>query len=368
MLFTLLFYIFVFVLIIQSIYYIFIFGKFSFLPHKKTNLNRDPISVIICARNEAVNLHANLKSILTQKHSDFEVILVNDASTDESLKVLHSFKAQFQNLKIIDIAVTSNYSGNKKAALAKGIAAASNEKLLFTDADCKPASPHWITEMTSQFSKEKDIVLGYGGYKKIKHSFLNKLIRFETLLTAIQYFSYANIGIPYMGVGRNLAYKKEVFMNANGFENHAHITSGDDDLLINQIATKKNTAISIENNSFTISEPKKSFSEWFHQKRRHVTTANYYNYTHQLLLGLFYTSQFLFWFLAIILLFFSFKWLIVTILLIIRLIIQYTILGKAAKKLNENDLTVALPVLDFFMVAVQMGIFISNLISKPKKW
>ena len=138
--------------------------------------------------------------------------------------------------------------------------------------------------------------------------------------------------------------------------------------MINEIATKNNTAICFSADSFTISVPKQTLTTWFHQKRRHVTTADYYQPLHQLLLGLFYLSQFLFWFLAIILMTFSFKWLIVTILLIIRLIIQYTILGKAAKKLNERDLIFMFPVFDFLLVIFQLGVFTSNLISKPKKW
>ena len=222
--------------------------------------------------------------------------------------------------------------------------------------------------MTSHFSNDKIIVLGYGAYKKIKNSFLNKIIRFETLLTAIQYFSYAHVGLPYMGVGRNLAYTKDAFFKVNGFTNHSHIRSGDDDLLINEIATKNNTATCLSHQSFTISEPKRTFTKWFHQKRRHVTTASNYKPIHQMLLGLFYLSQFLFWSLAIILLAFSFNWLIVTILLAIRLIIQYIILGKVAEKLNEKDLFLLFPVLDFTIVLLQFGVYTSNLISKPKSW
>ena len=188
------------------------------------------------------------------------------------------------------------------------------------------------------------------------------------MLTAIQYFSYTRIGIPYLGVGRNLAYTKDAFSKANGFTNHAQIRSGDDDLLINQIATKNNTANCYSQNSFTISIPKRTFLSWFHQKGRHITTARNYKPIHQILLGLFYLSQFLFWSLAIILLAFSFNWLIVTILLTIRLIVQYIILGKAAEKLSEKDLFLLFPVLDFTIVMLQLGVYTSNLISKPTSW
>lgn len=368
MLFSLLFYIFFVIVIIQLFYYIFLFGKFSFYKPNKTANKNVPVSVIICARNEADNLKSNLESVLKQNYVNFEVIAVNDASTDASLTILRSFEKQYRNLKIVEIKPTSTYSGNKKNAISKGIESASYNNLLFTDADCLPTSSNWIYEMTSHFSNDKIIVLGYGAYKKIKNSFLNKIVRFETLLTAIQYFSYAHIGLPYMGVGRNLAYTKDAFLKANGFTNHLHIRSGDDDLLINEIATKNNTALCLSQQSFTISEPKRTFTKWLHQKRRHVTTANHYKVIHQLLLGLFYISQFLFWALAIILLAFSFNWLIVTILLTIRLIIQYIILGKAAEKLDEKDLFLLFPVLDLMLVIFQLGVFTSSLIIKPRSW
>ena len=149
--------------------------------------------------------------------------------------------------------------GNKKYALTLGIKAAKKEYLLFTDADCYPTSKDWITAMSSQFTKQKTIVLGYGGYEKIANSFLNKIIRYETLLTATQYFSWAKMGKPYMGVGRNLAYKKEEFFNVNGFIDHIQIRSGDDDLFINQAADSDNTTIAYSPESFTYSASKNHF-------------------------------------------------------------------------------------------------------------
>jgi len=368
MLFDVFFYVFVFSVIIQLLYYIFLFGKFSFTKLEKTVPTTIPVSVIICVKNEAENLSIHLESVLTQDHSNFEVIVVNDASTDNTLSILNTFKKNYYNLKIVDIKPTTNYSGNKKNAVTKGIETATNNYLLFTDADCKSVSKNWITEMTSHFIEDKAIILGYGAYQKIKYSLLNKLIRYETLLTAIQYFSYAKADIPYMGVGRNLAYTKDVFNKANGFSNHTHIRSGDDDLLINQVANKKNTTICFSKKSFTLSKPKKTLNTWFKQKRRHLTTANNYKPIHQFLLGVFYLSQFLFWLLAIILLAFSFKWQLVTILLIIRLTTQYIILGNSARKLCEKDLIIFFPMLDLILVTVQFGVYLSNLVSKPTSW
>src|SRR5690606_28466257 len=220
----------------------------------------------------------------------------------------------------------------KKYALTLGIKAAKHTHLLFTDADCKPLSKYWISEMSACFSDNKSIVLGYGSYSKVKKSLLNKLIRFETFLTAIQYFSFAKIGMPYIGVGRNMSYTKEAFFNTNGFMSHMYIRSGDDDLFINQIATAQNTEICFSIESFTESTPKKTYKEWLIQKRRHITTANHYKTKHKLLLALFYTSNMLFWILTIVLLVTLFRWEFVIPLFFIRSISQFIVYNKASKK------------------------------------
>lgn len=364
----LLFYTFIVVVFIQVIFHIFFFGKFAFFKPKKKAQKNIAVSVIICAKNEAKNLKLFLPSIISQDYPEFEIILINDASYDDSLEIMENFARNHHNIKIVNVENIEAFWGNKKYAITLGIKASKNDFLLFTDADCKPLSKYWIKQMTSHFSNNKSIILGYGSYSKIKNSLVNKLIRFETLVTAIHYFSFAKIGIPYMGVGRNLAYRKETFFNAKGFMNHMNILSGDDDLFINQVATNNNTDICISKNSFTESVPKTSFKSWFKQKRRHISTANHYKFKHKLLLFLIYTSNFLFWILAIILLVLKFNWLIVISLFILRLIIQYVIIGLSSKKLNETDLLVALPFLDFFLMITQLTIFINNLIAKPNHW
>lgn len=358
--------------VIAQLIYFYIFSKFSFSKSHASNNQHPAISVIICARNEANNLKQHLEKVLLQKYPAFEVIVVNDASTDSTSTLLHKMQLKYAQLKVVDISSTKNYTGNKKNALTKGVDASKYEYLLFTDADCVTASEYWISEINSNFSSHKKIVLGYGAYRKIKNSFLNKLIRYETLITAVQYFSYTKIGIPYMGVGRNLAYQKELFYAVNGLESHANIKSGDDDLFINQVANKENTAICYHKNSFTISEPKTNFKDWLKQKRRHITTANHYKPIHKYALGLYYLSQLSFWLLAIILLTFSLfeqiDFLNVIVLIVIRLLLQYLIIGKAAQKLNEKDLVLWFPILDVFMVFIQFSIFIFNINNKPSTW
>jgi len=364
----LVFYLFSFVVFVQVIFYIVFFGKFAFLKHKKESKKKIPISVIVCAKNEAENLKTFLPSIISQNYPTFEIILINDASKDTTLEIMESFTRKHSNIKIVNVKNIEAFWGNKKYALTLGIKVAKYEYLLLTDADCKPVSNHWISEMSSHFNKTKTIVLGYGSYQKIKKSFLNKLIRFETLLTAIHYFSFAEIGLPYMGVGRNLAYKKSEFFNANGFMSHMKIRSGDDDLFINQIATSNNTAICFSKDSFTKSKPETTFKNWFNQKRRHVSTAKHYKLKHKVLLALLYTAQLFFWILATILFITTFKWQIVLSLFVFCICIQYFVVGFSAKKLGEADTLLLLPFLELFLIIAQLTIFINNLISKPSHW
>ncbi|MFC4723468.1 glycosyltransferase [Geojedonia litorea] len=362
-------YTFIVVVSIQIIYYLLIFGKFSFGNEKKRHLAKNiSVSVIICAKNEAKNLKRLLPLIIGQDYHSFEIVLINDGSTDKTLKVMERFKALHDNIKIVNVKNIEVFWGNKKYALTLGIKAATHDFLLFTDADCEPLSKYWIRDMSKHFTSTKSIVLGYGAYKKVKNSGLNKLIRFETLLTATQYFSYAQIGLAYMGVGRNLAYRRELFFNANGFMNHMHLKSGDDDLFVNQIATKDNTTICMTPNSFTESVPKQTFKQWILQKRRHISTAKYYKLKHKILLGVFYVSQILFYILSPLLLVVSSLWELITILILLRFISAYMSLGLASKKLKESDLIPFFPFLEVAIISVQFFIFIKNILSKPLHW
>jgi glycosyltransferase involved in cell wall biosynthesis len=342
--------------------------QFAFAKSKSASSKNISISVIVCAKNEAENLKKFLPSIINQNYEKFEIVLINDASSDDTLDVMKTFEEQHNNIKIVDVENNEAFWGNKKYALTLGIKAASHNFLLFTDADCKPVSNQWIKEMSSQFNNEKTVVIGYGAYKKKKFNLLNALIRFETIFTAIQYFSYAKIGMPYMAVGRNLAYRREEFFNANGFMSHMQIRSGDDDLFINQVANKSNTALCFSKDSFTESIPETNFKNWFNQKRRHVSTANHYKPIHKTVLGLFYISQLLFWITSIILLVLLFKWEIVVSLIAFRFVLQYISFGFSAKKLDDTKLIYTLPFLELFLIVSQFFIFISNLTSKTHHW
>ncbi|SDR95599.1 Glycosyltransferase, catalytic subunit of cellulose synthase and poly-beta-1,6-N-acetylglucosamine synthase [Formosa sp. Hel1_31_208] len=363
-----LFYVFVIFVVIQLVYYGIIFGSLAAYEPREASPKKIGVSVIICAKNEAENLKVNLPYILAQDYPTFELILINDHSSDETLELMKSFKNDNHRIKIVDVKPIEKFWGNKKYALTLGIKAATYDFLLFTDADCKPTSNRWISRMSNQFTNEKDLIIGYSPYKKTKGSLLNILIRFETFMTAVQYLSYARIGHTYMAVGRNLAYKKDLFYEARGFMNHMDIRSGDDDLFVNQVATKKNTALCISKDSFTTSLPKTTLKAWILQKRRHISTAKHYKPIHQIMLALFYVSQIGFWILGITLLILMFQWEMVVALIILRFGVQYTSLYLSSKKLEETSVITFLPILEFLLITFQFFIFIKNISSKPQHW
>ena len=365
---NIIFYFFIAIIAIQFFYYIIIFGKFAFYKSKKQTSQNFPISVIVCAKNEAENVKKFLPLLMNQDYSNFEVVLIDDASSDETLEIFEEFDKIYKNIKLVKVENNEAFWGNKKFALTMGIKAAKNEHLLFTDADCYPVSNQWITEMSSHFTNEKTIILGYGAYDKIAGSFLNKIIRFETLITATQYFSWAKKGNPYMGVGRNMAYQRSEFFEVNGFVNHMKIRSGDDDLFINQVANKENTAICYSYESFTKSKPKATFSDWITQKRRHIATANYYKKFDKLQLSVFFFSQISFVFLAIFMLITQFQLIVVLSLIGFRYVFSWTSIGFASGKLKEKDVMYFFPILEIVLMITQLYLFVINIFSKPVLW
>jgi glycosyltransferase involved in cell wall biosynthesis len=362
------FYFFIAIVIVQLTYYLGVFGKFAFSKPQNITPKRIPVSVIVCAKNHEENVKNFIPLLAEQNYPDFEIVLIDDASSDETLEIFEQFESQYPNIRLVKVKNNEAFWGNKKYALTLGIKASKKEYLLFTDADCYPTSKEWITAMTSQFTMNKTIVLGYSGYEKVERSLLNKIIRFETVLTAVQYFSWAKVGHPYMGVGRNLAYKKDEFFKVNGFIGHIQVRSGDDDLFINQAANKTNVTIAYTPESFTYSKPKQSYKEWYTQKRRHIATASYYKSFDKIQLGIFHASQLFFFLLVILLLAFQFQWIAVLALLATRYTVAWIVMGFSAGKLKENDLKIWFPIAEMVLIFTQINIFITNIFSKPVHW
>ncbi len=338
-----------------------LFSKLAFFKQKSFSNKESeiPVSIIICARNEATNLENNLHRILNQNYRSFEVIVVDDNSNDTTHNILLKYHIEYTNLCSLKVTNKPEGSG-KKFALSKGIEAAKNDVLLLTDADCIPNSLNWIRDMVQPLDNSVKIVLGYAPYFEAK-GFLNKLIRYETTLTAMQYFSFALIGQPYMGVGRNLVYSKSLYQKADGFKKHDHLVSGDDDLFINEIATSDNVGIVIKKSSFVYSAAKKSWKAFYRQKARHLTTGKHYKLKHKVILGLYSSSHFLHYLagLALIILDFSTIFAVVIIYLM-RISVVLMLCRPILKKLQDSSLLKWYPILDAFFVLYYL-IFSPNL-------
>ena len=357
---------FCFVSAVQVFYYLYFFLRLAiYKPSEKNISQTHPVSVIICARDEAANLAKNLPGALVQKYrTTHEVIVINDNSFDESKYILDEYYKTFKQLKIVELKQEARFIPGKKFPLSVGIKEAKYEVLLMTDADCVPASELWIERMQEGYRENTEIVLGYGAHHK-KHGFLNKLIRWETFNTALQYLSYAAAGLPYMGVGRNLSYKKSVFFRHKGFSSHNHVASGDDDLFINMAATKQNTEIVIDKDAFTLSEPPLTWKEWMKQKTRHYSTGRYYKGIHKFLLGLYAFTHALFYPLLIASLILV-SWKISLIIFGVRFLLQVFAFYKTMDKLNEKDLFPWFLVLDVWMF-FYYAIFSTAMFKKPRK-
>jgi len=358
---VLIFGLFVAVSLVQLFYYLFFFSRVAFhrQPVRKKS-QQHPVSVIICARDEDENLARNLPGVLVQKYSSsHEVVVVNDNSIDDSKYILQELKKTFKSLNVVELTQEAKLISGKKYPLSVGIREAKHEILLLTDADCVPASERWIEKMQDGYDDGVEIVLGYGAYHKRK-GLLNKLIRFETFHTALQFLSYALAGIPYMGVGRNLSYRKSLFLRNKGFSSINHIPSGDDDLFINKTATRSNTAVVIDPDAITRSIPKITWGSWLRQKSRHYTTAKYYKPIHKFLLGLYFVTQFSYYPLfAFSLVFYDLNYTLAAFGL--RFLIQAFTLFRAMKKMGEKDLWPWFLFLDMWM-------FLYYLIFAPALW
>lgn len=352
-------------LIIILFFYFYFFLRFSFLKIKTSSFDQ-PISIIVCAKNELENLKSNLPLILKQNYHTFEVIVVNDQSIDGTSFFLEDLAKKNKHLVVVDIDSFVTHSPGKKFALTLGIKTAKFEHLLLTDADCAPSSKSWAGRMVSNFN-HADIVLGYGSYEK-KRGLLNKIIRFDTFNVAQQYLSFALARQTYMGVGRNLAYKKSLFFKNKGFASHIHVASGDDDLFIQEISRDKKVAIEVSEHAHTISDVTQDWKDWIYQKRRHLSTAPYYRYRFKILLGIYPLSQLLFLLSLALLFICKIDVIYLVLLLVIKLVFSYLINYKIMKHLNIFDLYWAHPLYELLHLFIQGNFVLLNLIKKPKKW
>lgn len=326
--------------IIQLFYFIVIYSRVAFTkkhPFTPDTAGYPPISVVICAKNEEENLSNFLPSVLEQDYPEYEVIVVNDCSDDDTDMLLQRLMQQYSHLRTTNITIDPKFTHGKKLALTIGIKAARHDWLLLTDADCKPESPHWLAAMASNFNDKHQVVLGYSGYMR-KKGLLNRFIRYDTFFIAMQYLGFALMGKPYMGVGRNMAYSKGLFVKNRGFASHSHIPSGDDDLFVHEVANKRNTTVDYRHEAHTRSVPCITYKCWFAQKQRHLQTSKYYRFSTKIWLALEPLSRLLFWTLAFLMMAIEFKPQIVAGVVCFRLILMGIVIRISLNRLNEKKI------------------------------
>jgi len=357
-----------FAILIQLLYLLVAYSRLLWHKPPVSRNKKVPVSVVICAKNEEENLKKNLPLILEQDYPDFEVVVVNDCSSDGTEDLLDSMQSKYPALRYTTIKEDSKFKHGKKLALTIGIKSAKHDIVLLTDADCYPSGPGWIRNMQSHFTRDVSVVLGYGGYEKRK-GLLNLLIRFETVYIGIQYLSLALLGLPYMGTGRNLAYRRSLFFENKGFANHMNIMSGDDDLFINEVARKANTRIELRPGSLTWSHPVETWKSWFRQKKRHLSTGPHYRTGTKLILALEMLTRILVYAGFIYLLCKSTWLLIIIAAFMLRLILFMVIFKVESTRLNEKYLLLPSPILDLVVPLVNIFIHFTNFVAaKRSRW
>lgn len=347
--------------LVQLFYYLYYYLAVAVYKAPEPTVKNFPVSVIICAKDEAGNLKNFLPGILKQNYpAGFEVIVVNDCSEDDTAEVLEEFQKQYNNLKVSTIIKDLKFTHSKKLAQVIGIKASSNEILLFTDADCQPESDMWLSDMTDHFDENVDFVLGYGGYLN-EDGLLNKYIRYDSMFIAMQYLGMAIRRKPYMGVGRNLAYRKSLFFKTRGFSSHSHLMSGDDDLFVNSNANEKNTIVEFRPKAHTRSVPAIELQNWIKQKKRHLTTGKYYKLSDKIRLFIEPVTRTIFHLCLIYILCTLLFWPYIIGIFVLRLVTQSIVFYLVSKKLNEKQLLLYSIIFDIFSPLIYATLYLSNL-------
>ena len=354
---------------VQFWYWIVVFGKLANYEEPECHSrDSDPgVTIIICSRNDVQKLEKNLPRILNQSYRSFEVLVVDDDSDDYTQKYLLEMEAKHPKLRSVKISNKTDKHPGKKFALSRGIESALHDILLLTDADCTPSSQNWVEAMVNSLSEESHICLGYSPYDK-EPGWLNIWIRFEAVYTAVQYLSFALCRMPYMGVGRNLMYKKKIFLESQRFSPFSHIASGDDDLFINSVANSENTVIEISKKSWTISKPVRSLQEYIRQKKRHYTTGKYYKTQNKIRLSLLHASHILFFIGGIVLLLSTSTLLVALLIIGVRMIVVLSRYRSILETLGAKDLLIWIPILDIGLVIHFLIFLPATMTGKKIKW
>ncbi|MFV0467405.1 MAG: glycosyltransferase [Dysgonomonas sp.] len=295
-----------------------------------SSLVKPSVSVVIISKNESVSLEKNLPFVLSQDYPDFEVIVVNDGSTDESEEVLRRLEHTNPHL----YHTFSPDSRDRKLSMTIGIKATTKDVLLFTEASCKPLSDQWIEQMMEHLTDQTEVVLGYSYYEG-DTSFYNRMANFDGLYFSLQYLSKAILKHPYTGTFRNLAFRRKLFFDHKGFSEVLNYDSCED-VFINKVMNKENVTVSLSQDSFT-SMVLDSYSLWKNIRVTYKRAENHFKGGRHNIFSVETLSRLLFYLVFVLLLAYGIvleNWAfvgVVGLLFAIRLLIQMIIINKAGK-------------------------------------
>lgn len=362
--------------IVLSLYYLIIYAR-PLRAAKQTGRFTDdeqkpPVSIIIYARNDSDNLKRNLPSLLSQDYPDYQVVVIDDSSSDDTDDTLKFLQNTYKNLYHTYIPSGARYLSHRKLAFTLGVKAAKHDILLFTEANCQPLSDKWLSEMVKGYSSSTSIVLGfcrYGNYRGL----LQKLIAYDNLLTGLRYLSSSLMGHPYTGNGRNLSYRKEVFFKHKGYYKSLNLHAGDDDLFINEAATKDNTSAVCTADSLTEMNRIERFGMWKELKVSRVATQRYYKGN---VLALFHIESACFLMFQIsaigsMLIGIEGNWMVSVISLLLylsRFTIKAVVFGKSAKMLKQNPSIGWLFLMEFIQPIFDLQTRIYRIFSSSKDY
>lgn len=348
---------FILALIIQLCIHWIRFSRIAF--HKKKQRPKqddelEPVSVVVCARDAYEQLVELVPALLSQDYPQFEIVVVNDCSEDETEEYLKDLERREPRIKPVQLRQHLNFFNGKKFPLSMGIKSASYDLLVLTDANCLPTSNEWLRTMASAYEERTEVVLGYPRYKNTKR-LLNRLIRFDILQTGILYLSAALAGKPYMGVGKNLSYRKTLFYKNKGFTSHYTMPAGDDDVFISQVATKRNTKVCVDAENSIVITPTNSFWHWVRRRCNKYSTIKMHRTGTRSFMALHYWSQFVFYgcFIALFFLkpafalpleipYYAYYFPALVVLFLLRYITQMIIYRGASRRLGEQGLLAGL--------------------------
>lgn len=351
---------------IQMLYYWGIFSALAFYKNRTTDAALPPVSVVITANNQYNDLLENLPSLLAQQYPDFEVVVVIDNSDDGTDELLMDFSRDYNRLKVVELKQKLNWFSGRKFPLSLGIKSAKHDMILLTDPACKPESDQWIKTMVAELSPKKEIVIAYSTYAT--GSKINRWLRFSAFYDALLYLSLAIRGFPFKGIGKNLGYSRQLFYKNKGFSSHYVISAGDDELFVNNTATKLNTLVQIKSES-TIKQVKKiSFSQWIKNEKTRLKIRRFFKFRDRFVLRLYAFSTFIFYGLFIALLMLGAPVLITLSVFGLRLLSQILIFGYAQNKLSEPKLLLLSPVFEFSLILIDFFLWMGLFFGRNKKW